>query len=493
LRRMTIWRAKRKSYYNIMTSDLIESFSGIRGIYGRGITEDLLRQYIFCYCELFKGKLKAVVVGGDTRPSTLRLKKAAIKAFYDCGIKKIIDVGILPIQVCEYSVLKFKADGGIYITASHNEPEFNGWKILKNDGAIIYAGQSEQLIKMVHQYRASEIKEVKKTARPLVVEKEISAINNYVKYVLGCLGKKSIEEIKKARIQILIDPNGGSSVKVLKNVFTLLKTKAKFVNDKPGKFSRKVEPNKETLAYLEKYLKDGQFEFAAGFDCDADRVELVVAPQTAYAKEMGPVVSGNYVLSLACDAMLSGTKGEVVVTNDVTAYLVRDVIKKYGAVMKEVEVGEMVVVEEMEKQRSIIGGEGSNGGVIIPPIKCRDGIMTLCLILKLMAQSKKRFIDILESYPRYYWSHNKLACQPEQSFKVKKALESYYRSLGYKIKKTGGATGGLKAAADNSNYIWFRQSKTEPGLFRCYIEGNNKRLVERLANEGLNLFKKFSN
>ena len=161
--------------------------------------------------------------------------------------------------------------------------------------------------------------------------------------------------------------------------------------------------------------------------------------------------------------------------------------------MKEVEVGEMVVVEEMEKQKSIIGGEGSNGGVIIPPIKCRDGIMTLLLILKLMAQSKRKFRDIIEEYPRYYWSHNKLACQPEQSFKIKNALEDYYRAKGYEIKKTGDETGGLKALADDSNYIWFRQSKTEPGLFRCYIEGNNKGRVEGLAKEGLNLFKKFSN
>ena len=477
-----------------MINDLIESFSGIRGIYGGGITEELLRRYIFCYCKLFHDKLKTVVVGGDTRPSTATLEKTAIKAFGDCGVKKIIDVGATPIQTAEYAILKFRAGGGIYITASHNEPEYNGWKILKQDGALIYASQSEQLIEMVHDYKDLDTKkEVKKISRPLVIKKEKEAIDNYAKYVLKRLGKKAVLDIKRAGIQILVDPNGGSSVKALKKIFSLLGVRAKFVNDQPGKFGRKVEPNRESLAYLDKYLQNGQFEFAAGFDCDADRVELVVAPQTAYARELGPVVSGNYVLSLACDAMLSGTRGQVVVTNDVTAYLVRDVIKKYQATMKEVEVGEMVVVEEMEKRKSIIGGEGSNGGVIIPPIKCRDGIMTLCLILKLMALRGKKFIDILEEYPRYYWSHNKLACQPEQSFKVKKALESYYHSQGYKIKKTGGSTGGLKALADESNYIWFRQSKTEPGLFRCYIEGNNKQKVKKLTDEGLNLFKKFSN
>ncbi|MEK9153701.1 MAG: hypothetical protein AAB723_03835, partial [Patescibacteria group bacterium] len=450
-----------------MANDLIESFSGIRGIYGQGITAELVRRYVFAYCQLSGAKFKVVVVAGDTRPSTVLLKKAAMKAFGDCGVRKVIDVGAVPVQVAQYAILQFKADGGIYITASHNEPEFNGWKILKNDGALIYASQSDQLIKMVHQPKPLSAGKVEKITKPLVVRQGSEAINNYVKYVLSRLGKEAIAKIKKARLQILVDPNGGTAGPALKKIFALLKIKAKFVNDQPGKFGRKVEPNKESLAYLDKYLQDGQFELAAGFDCDADRVELVVAPKSAYARELGSVVSGNYVLSLACDAMLNGTQGQVVVTNDVTAYLVRDVIKKYGAIMKEVEVGEMVIVEEMEKQKSIIGGEGSNGGVIIPPIKCRDGIMTLCLILKLIASRNKKFIDILEGYPRYYWSHNKLACQPEQSFQVKKALEVYYRSIGYKIKKTGGLTGGLKALADTSNYIWFRQSKTEPGIFRC--------------------------
>lgn len=483
-----------------MANDLIESFSGVRGVYGSGITADLLRRYIFCYCKLLKGRLKIVVIGGDTRPSTLVLKKAAIVAFLACGVKKIIDVGIVPVQVCQYAILKFKADGGIYITASHNEPEFNGWKILKNDGAIIYARQSEKLIDAVHRIKLPEfgLKGLdslgqRKSVSCRVADKQQEALDYYIKYVLARLGAATVQDIKKAGFQILLDPNGGSAIKVLKKLLSLLKVRAQFVNDKAGHFNRLVEPNKESLAYLDKYLERGQFEFAAGFDCDADRVELVVASQTAYARDLGPVVSGNYVLSLACEAMLSGTEKQVVVVNDATAYLVRDVIKKYGAVIKEVEVGEMVVVEEMEKQKSLIGGEGSNGGVIIPPIKCRDGIMTLCLILKLMAQSKKKFSDILENYPRYHWSHNKLVCQAEKSLQAKKILENYYRKKGYKIKKTGDQSGGLKALADESNFIWFRQSKTEPGAFRCYVEGNNKKLVEKLANEGLILFKKFSN
>ena len=346
-------RPKTQSESPLWCGGLIESFSGIRGIYGKGVTPDLLRRYIFCYCRMFRGKLKAVVVGGDTRPSTPFLKKTAVSTFRECGVQKIIDVGAIPIQVAEYAILKFKADGGIYITASHNEPDYNGWKILKEDGALIYASQSEKLIAAVHKLKTGGCSLSMRSHRKLtaVINKENEAIDCYAQYVLNRLGKKAVQAIRKARPQILVDPNGGSSVKILKKIFSLLGVPVKFVNDQPGRFSRKVEPNRESLAYLDRYLEKEQFEFAAGFDSDADRVELVVAPQTAFAKELGSVVSGNYVLSLACDAMLSGTKGQVVVTNDVTAYLVRDVIKKYQAKMKEVEVGELSLIHISEPTR----------------------------------------------------------------------------------------------------------------------------------------------
>ncbi len=474
-----------------MQQDLIESFSGIRGIYGSGITPDLLRRYVFCFCQLFQGKLKTVVVGGDTRPSTLILKKSAIKAFTDCGIKRIIDVGVLPIQVCEYSILKFKADGGFYITASHNEPNYNGWKILKKDGALLYAEQSEKLIENVHGLADNFSLPVSKKASR-VCKKQIEAINAYIDYIFKKLGAKTLQTIKKSGLKIILDPNGGSSIAVWQKVLSRLKIKAKVVNGRLGEFNRLVEPNVESLAYLNKEMAGSGFAFAAGFDSDADRVEFVISPQSDFAKEMGSVVNGNYVLALACDAMLSGTLGQTVVTNDVTAYLVRDVIEKFRAKMKEVEVGEMVVVEEMEKQKSIIGGEGSNGGVIIPPIKCRDGIFTTLLFLKLLSLKRKNLADILQEYPKYYSDRVTLKCSPESAIAIRKKIEDYFRQKGWQVKKTGDETGGLKAFLDKNSYVWFRQSKTEPGSFRIIADADNKEKVKKLLEEGIKAFNKMS-
>lgn len=380
---------------------LVESFSGVRGIYGQSINEELAYKYALTYCLLFKNKSSVLVIGGDTRISTPAIKKAIIRAFADFGIKKIIDIGINPLQVCEYAIFKFKASGGVYITASHNEGEYNGWKFLKEDGAILYKEQAEQLINGVHNIKENANIQKKKVKTKLFNGNKKS-IEEYISFVLKTIGEEDIEKIKKANLKILVDPNGGSSIAILDKLFKKLGIQAKIINNKMGKFVRLIEPNAKSLAYLSKQIDTGSFEFGCGFDCDADRVEFILPSGSNFAKEMSQMVSGQYVLTLACDIFLKNTKNQVVVTNDCTSYLIRDIIKKYGAKIKEVEVGETNVVKEMEKQKSIIGGEGSSSGVIVPPVKCRDGIMAVVLILKIIVDRKKSLDAILESYPKYY-------------------------------------------------------------------------------------------
>lgn len=156
--------------------------------------------------------------------------------------------------------------------------------------------------------------------------------------------------------------------------------------------------------------------------------------------------------------------------------------------MKETEVGETNVVADMEKQKSIIGGEGSNGGVIIPPIKCRDGIMTTVLILKLIVEQNKSLPDILDNYPKYYSRRVVKSCPSDKSVKIKKELERYFKNEGYKIKKTGGMSGGLKVFIDKNSYLFFRSSKTEHGAFRIIADGDDDGRVRQILQKGSEIF-----
>jgi len=465
--------------------DLIESFSGIRGIYGQSINEMLAYKYAIAYCFLFCNKKSVLVIAGDSRSSTLDLKKAMIKAFCDFGVKKVIDVALLPVQACELAVVNFRATGGVYITASHNEPEYNGWKFLKNDGAILYSEQSDKLIKSVHNFKEKSFKISK--IKTKILNKNDKAVSDYINYILKRIGKKSVLDIKNYGFKILLDPNGGSGTAILEKLLLKLGVSAEIVNNEPGIFKRMIEPNIVSLSYLKDKVSKG-FGFGCGFDCDADRVEFILPEGSLFTEQSGQMVSGQYVLALCVDAYLSFKKSKIVVVNDCTSYLVRDIIKKYKAKIKEVEVGETNIVKEMEKQKSLIGGEGSNGGVVIPPIKCRDGIMAMVLILKLISERQKKLTDILYSYPRYYSERIKKQCLPDKMKIVKMELEKHFKNKKYKIKKTGGITGGLKILFDENSYLWFRESKTELGQFRIIADGDNLEKVKNMLKIGGEVF-----
>jgi phosphomannomutase len=467
-------------------ADLVESFSGVRGIFGQGITQDIAFRYALAYCQLWPQKPKVLVVAGDSRPSTPSLKQAMIKAFLASGVFQVIDLDIVPVQVAEYVIQKWQADGGVYVSASHNEPQYNGWKMLKPDGAILYPNQADRVIALVHDLSWQPVIELNKDITGQVVNKQQQAIDLYISYVLNRVGPEAVEKIKKSSFNVLIDPNGGAGLLVLQPLLAALGVKATIINNQLGQFSRLIEPKAESLAFLIQIMSQGQFQFACGFDCDADRVEFVLSPNGSWTKKMGSaMLSGQYVLALACDSLLSGTKNQVVVTNDATSYLIRDVIKRHNAVMKEVEVGEIVAVEAMEAESSLIGGEGSNGGVIIPTIKCRDGLMTMVLMLKTMAQSGQTLEAVLESYPQYFSARTKVSCLPEKAIAIREKLEDYFKSKGYQILKTGDETGGLKALLDPNSYVWFRQSKTELGVFRIHAEADqSQQKADNLLQEG---------
>ncbi len=447
---------------------IVESFSGIRGIYGEDITEEIAQKYAISYCREFKPSV--LVIGGDSRSSTASLKKAIIQAL---DVEKIIDVGVLPVQTVEHAVFSFSADGGFYISASHNEPEYNGWKMLKKDGSILYEEQANKIIERVHNFKEEIIFKDKE-----IIDKSQEAKDNYISYLLQKLGDEAVKKIREKNFKVLADPNGGSSINILPILFEKLNVKAHIINKNLGEFKRKVEPNKESLSYLKDKVKD--YDFAFGFDADADRVEFVLKSDHR--------MSGQYVLALACDALLKGTKNQVVVVNDATSCLVRDVIKKHHAVIKETEVGEINVVVEMEKQKSIVGGEGSNGGVVVSPIKCRDGIMTTCLIFKIMAQENKSLVDIVSEYPKYYSKRDNLRCSNPLS--VKNSIEEYFKD--YKIKKTGDETGGMKIMFDDNSFLFFRQSKTEAEVFRIIADGDDEHKVTEMLQKGIELFKKYA-
>ena len=458
---------------------LIESFSGVRGIYDKDLTDSIAIKYAFSFYSFLRSKTRknnpTIVVGIDTRPSGLKLSDA-IMGILDCNI---IDVGIAPTPAVEFAVRHFNADGGIMITASHNEPYWNGFKLLGNDGAVL---NKKDMCIVINNKK--HLKKFHKVQDRTISEKNSEIINEYAKFILNIVGRENIENIKQSNQKIVIDPNGGAGA-VAKKILEQIGVNVIGVNMNYGEFNRVIEPTEDSMIYLKNIIDENKADFAAGFDCDADRVEILLSN--------GQLLSGNYILALIANEVLSNSKNpknQIVVVNDATSNVVRDIVKKFGAKIKEVEVGETNVVEEMYKSKAVIGGEGSSGGVIIPPSRCRDGILTLLMILSIIAKRQKKLDDILDELPKYFTLRKKVEFDSSKHDIIKKYLKNYYSKKGFEIMETGGIKGGLKVITGKNSFVWFRASKTEGNVFRVISDSDNEDEAERLIEEAVEVFNK---
>jgi phosphomannomutase / phosphoglucomutase len=470
---------------------LVESFSGVRGIYSLDLDEIIARKYTSAFSCFLKSKnknnknisLPLIVVGRDTRTSGELLKKAVV----DSAECRIIDVGILPTAAIEHAVRHFHADGGIIITASHNEPEYNGFKFLDNDGAVLRPNDMNQLIQAVHADKLADYKEKKDVSRIELSDysyKYDEALNSYKNSIVGLLSDSEKLFLEQNKIKIIIDPNGGTGT-IAKIIFDEMGIYAEYVNMKNSVFSRIIEPTKDSLKPLANEVIKHNASFGAGFDCDADRVEFVLKD--------GSLVSGNHTLAIIVDYILfelaknsaakedSANKAETVstiVVNDATSYLVKSVVDKHNALWKEVEVGEINVVDAMLSVNSPAGGEGSNGGVIIPPARCRDGILAIIYLLKAMAKSGIQLEGLFSEMPKFYYFKDKVVLRDDFSIK-RSALKKHYADSGFKIVEISDETGGFKAIK-NESWVWFRQSKTEDKILRIIADSKNENTAKEL-------------
>ena len=487
---------------------LVESFSGIRGIYDKGLDEKVATRYAHSYLQQIQNKNKdrklKIVIGTDTRISRDILKNAVIEVL-DCDI---IDVGIASTPMIEFGVRYFKAQGGIIITASHNEPYWNGFKFLDKDGAVLRPKDVEEVIKKYNEIKKLDnetflSKYVYKNKNPNKISikkimKKYNEIDNaYSDYVLSFLSKEDKNKLNSlknsknflghkksqsdffvnSKLKIIIDPNGGTGI-IAKTILEKLDVKVHGINMRHGIFNRKVEPTEDSLIYLSSEVRRKKYDFAAGFDCDADRVEIVTR---------NGFVSGNKLLALIANEILKNAKNKVIVVNDATSSVVKEIAKKHRAKYIETGVGEIKVVDKIFDLKAPIGGEGSSSGVIIPPSRCRDGILTIIYLLKIIADNKKSLDELIKTLPQYYNIKKNIKIETKNYEKIKQNLKLYYIKKNCKIKESG--EGSLKIFLNDNSFVWFRASKTEADVLRIIADSPNKKKAESLIEEALKLIK----
>ena len=458
---------------------LIISLSGIRGVFGKDLTESIAVKYAYTYASFIKSVSNnpnpVIVIGADTRPSGALIRDSIIGVL-DCSF---INVGIATTPLIQFAVRNYRADGGIIITASHNEPYWNGFKFLGNSGAVITEKEINQVAANYSHFR-----DFHKIQERKIFDKGQEALKKYSDFILNFIGSEAIGAIRNSNQNIVVDPNGGTG-SITTKILEQLGIKFTAVNTTYGEFSRKVEPTEDSLIYLKNIIDDKKADFAAGFDCDADRVEILLGN--------GQLMSGNYTLALIANELLSKNKdarNKFVVVNNATSNVVRKVVEQNNSRLVEVEAGESNVVEAMARHKAVLGGEGSSGGVILPPSTCRDGILTLVMLLSIVAKRKKELKDLIEELPRYYTLKTKIEFEHKKYNSIRNQLKSHYSKKGFEIEENGGVKGSLKIKSGKNSFVWFRASKTEGNYFRIIADSNKKEEAKKLMEEAVDIFNK---
>ena len=439
------------------------SISGVRGIAGESLTDDVVRNFAKAFSVyLKKGR---VVIGSDTRLSGKHVKDIVISELCINGFE-VIDIGIAPTPTTQLAVRSHKAKGGIVITASHNPPEWNGLKFIRDDGIFLNEQQAGRLIKIF-----SELPPPGPPAEQLskCFKEDKEALDFHISSVIRHIDAKTI---RKKVFKVAIDCCNGAGSVITKGLLRELGCEIIAINtDIEKEPPRGSEPVPQNLASLCKVVRDIGADIGFAQDPDADRLSIV--------SDKGIAIGEEYSLALAVSFILSRTaksKGNIVVANLSTSRMIDDIARKYGAKVLRTKVGEVNVSEKMKETGAVIGGEG-NGGIIWPSVGFgRDSLAGIGLILDYMSGTGKNISDLAGGIPSYTMIKDKISLSsPEEIDELLEAILEKYS--GEKLDRTDGVKIDLQ-----DGWAHIRASNTEP-VVRIIAEGKDASMTKKLVEE----------
>jgi phosphomannomutase len=417
------------------------SISGIRGV----LNESLSLEEVMKYSGNFVRSVEAdrCLLARDTRPSGEILKRAVLASLTAEGVR-VLDYGVASTPAIFRESRRLEKPG-LMISASHNEPEWNGLKFVLN-GRGIY---EEELAKVVNgsttNYKFTEGK---------IFKKENSS---YEQDLVGRFGESSYSGVKVA-----MDFGGGAALVHAPKVMKKLGCEFKTLNDSPGVFNRTIDPTVDELKLLSKVVKNESADVGFAFDCDGDRLVMV--------DNEGRKRSSDFLITLAIRQIASETPNPRVVASVDTTQMVEELLSARKGEVVRAKVGEANVVRMMMEKGIPIGVEGSSGGLIDGGFNyCRDSLVAAITVMRaLRNKGPKVYREIRE----YSQTRLKIGMPRRKAVAAIKSLT--------KRNANAEVTDGVKIRLSARSWVLVRTSGTEE-VVRVSAEASSEKESNELA------------
>ncbi|PYP37042.1 MAG: phosphoglucosamine mutase [Gemmatimonadetes bacterium] len=466
-----------------MTDTLMVGVSGVRGIVGKDLTDDVVARWAAAFGRWAKTRTPRVVVGRDARESGPAFERAVVDGLGSVGCE-VVTLGIVPTPTVQLAVEHHRAGGGIAITASHNPIEWNALKFIGPDGIFLDGADGKRVAELVAQDGGrGTIAEGRVVSDGGAVERHLEAVMK--------LPAVDVEGIRKRGFTVALDAVRGAGGPVMRALLERFGCEVAGINlETDGRFPRPPEPVPENLGGLASLVKRSGAALGIAVDPDVDRLAIV--------DETGAPIGEDYTLAFAVHAVLgaklsdSRTVGptgahqsdrptvRLVVCNLSTSLVVEDAAREYGAEVIRTPVGEVHVARAILRLGAAIGGEG-NGGVMYPALHAgRDAPVAAALLLTLLARQGKRVSELVAAAPRY----TIVKAKAERGTRnAERGMEDVYAALRRLFPDASVDTQDGLRLAWRDRWLHVRPSNTEP-IIRLIAEAPSGTGAQELVDEG---------
>jgi phosphomannomutase len=454
---------------------------GWRGVIARDFTfENLSRvaQATMDYLNREGLGNKGLVIGYDRRFMSRDFARRVAEIAAGNGIQVRLTEDYAPTPAVSWAVRETGSGAGVMITASHNPPEYNGFKIKEAFGGSALP-VTTRIIEEIVAYNLENIRRVISVPYEEALKKgTIELFDPCEGYFHQISRYVDLDLIAKAGIKAVVDPMYGAGSgfipRLLPGVDEIHNT------ENPSFGGLPPEPIAQNLQELSGLLKGGRYQVGLALDGDADRIGAV--------DENGDFFSSHCIFTVILRHLIEHKKltGAVVKTVSTTR-MVDLLAEKFGLELFETPIGFKHICELMLERDILMGGEESGGLGVKGHIPERDGILLGLLLLEAVAVSGKGLRQLLDEtmddIGHFYYQRidRRIEDEAKQQLIAKLKSDPPAAIDGRPVVATN-FSDGFKFIFENGDWLLIRPSGTEPVL-RLYSEAGTLEQVERFLRQ----------
>ncbi len=460
---------------------------GWRGVIAEDYTFDNVRRAAQGYAAymLEQGHTgKWVVVGHDKRFHSENFAAAAAEVLAGNGLNVWLTDGATPTPVIAYAVLDKKAVGAINITASHNPPTDNGFKVRNETGGAIDPDGLKRIESLIPDNVENVKRKILKDALAAGEVVKFDAAAPYIEHLTRD-GLIDLQPIKDAGLTVVVDAMWGNGAGWFSTLLAGGKTKViEIHNERNPSFPemKRPEPIPPNINVGLQATLDNHADVLLITDGDADRVGV--------GDENGEFVNQLRVYALLAYYLLEwrGERGDIVKTLSTTGML-NKLGELYSVPVHETGVGFKYVAPKMTETNALIGGEESGGYAFRGNVPERDGILAGLYMLDFMVRTGKKPTELLAMLfekvgGEYYYDRIDSPFSGDRAAREQIILDANAQTLGGLKVKELVTIDGFQFRLEDGGWMLIRFSGTEP-ILRVYCETRHKDRVQAILQDGL--------